>query len=69
MIFWLPAIGLVFVLIYFLYLGRRSYEGKSFRQRYRERHRNPSPEEPINPDFQFENLTGDSAPERPGGPQ
>ena len=68
-IFWIPAIGLLLVLIYFLYLGRRGYEGKSFRQRYRERRRNRSPEEPINPDFQFENLTVDSAPKRPGGPQ
>jgi hypothetical protein len=50
-------------------LGRRSYEGKSFRQRYRERHRNRSPEDPINPDFQFETPSGNSASEEPVGPK
>ena len=68
-IVWLAALGFLFAFIYFFYLARRSDSGQSFRQQYRDRRRNSSREEPINTDFQFENLTDDSAHERPGGPK
>jgi hypothetical protein len=48
------------VLIYFLSQGRRHDEAwRSFRQRYRERRTHPRPEQPINPNFQFDQPPAD----------
>ena len=54
MIVWLVAIALLFVLIYFLCLGRRRDDIRRFGNRYRERRRDPAPDQSIHPNPQFD---------------
>lgn len=67
MIFFLAALALVFILIYFLGQGRRHDEFQSRRQRYKER-RQRAPERPIDPNFQFDQPPGAVEKERHGDP-
>jgi hypothetical protein len=56
MLIWIALVAFVIVLIYFLTQTQRRQQDeiwRSFRKRYRER-RPHSPEQPIDPDFQFD---------------
>ena len=57
MAFWISAIALLLVLIFFF--GRRE-AGPSFRERYRAKRPVQRRDEPINPDFQFEQPPADA---------
>ena len=59
MIFWISAIALLLVLIFFFFFGRRE-TGRSFRQRYRAKRPVQRRDEPINPDFQFDQPPTDA---------
>lgn len=53
-VFSLASVACFFVFIYFLYWGRQRQENRSLRRRYRERGQQSRPEQPIDPNFQFD---------------
>jgi len=62
MIFWLAVAALLVVLIYFIINWQRSQQDatwRSFRQHFREKNDRPSPEQPIDPNFQFDQPSVD----------
>ncbi|HEY7310049.1 MAG TPA: hypothetical protein VH643_11875 [Gemmataceae bacterium] len=73
MILWLAVIlaviAILVPLIYFLTQRRRQDEiWQRFRNRYRERRTHWSPEQPIDPNFQFDRPPGDEAKDKPCDP-
>jgi hypothetical protein len=60
MVVFLAAIAFLFVLICFLEQRRRNKEAwESFRQRFMEKRRDRPPARPIDPNFQFDQSSGD----------
>jgi hypothetical protein len=59
MAFWISAIALLLVVFYFFVFGRRK-TGPNFRQRYRAKRPVRQCDEPINPDFQFDQPPADA---------
>jgi hypothetical protein len=62
----LAAVGVVFVAGYFVtsQLWQRDDAWQRFRQRFRERRRWPSSEQPVDPNFQFDAPPADAEKDR-----
>jgi hypothetical protein len=67
-IFWLNAIALLFVLIYFFYLGKRQNDSRTSRHRYRRKRESAQPEQLIDPIFQFDQPPDHAEEEKPVDP-
>ncbi|MBY0525645.1 MAG: hypothetical protein K2R98_19730 [Gemmataceae bacterium] len=61
----IPVMGLMFVLIYFTMKKREDKVWKGFRQRHRERLRRPVSDEPLDPNFQFNQPPSEPDEENP----
>lgn len=69
MIMWIAIVAMLIVLIYFFTQRRRHDEvWQHFRQRYQERRFHSSPEQPIDPNFQFDRPSDDSEKGKSGYP-
>lgn len=69
MIPWLAVIATAIALIYFLTQRRQQNEiWRRFRNRKRARRPHPSPEQPIDPTFQFDRPPGDGEEDNPRDP-